>query len=163
MLEFFRKFRVKQSPDTELAPDPVPTPCVEAKPKPPPAPAPAPAKVYEPRAHAKRLVCWLQQHSDGGPQQLDFDEVSWAYDRMCDALGWRQEPWAMVGRHFTKLTGGRRYRCVWNPRTGRRDNKQRFYEIPDASTHRGQVTKSASDVGPVRGLKSVPAPARAAA
>lgn len=95
-----------------------------------------------PRAHATRLLRWFQIDGNednpafGQAYTVTFAEVLEAYATMCGEL--RMEPlsWVAVGRHFSRLTGGRKYRNVEHPDTGLRTAKERIYRIPELTPAR---------------------------
>lgn len=81
------------------------------------------------KTQAVRLLRRFQDDADG-PLVVCFATVREEYLCMLDDLGWQPAAWAVVGGHFSRMTGGKKYSSVWNPRTGKKDAKERIYRIP---------------------------------
>jgi len=91
---------------------------------------PQPLKQMPPRQHALELLAWMAEASS---MECTFAEVREAYSEMC-LYGWIEpQTWVCVARHFTPLTGGKRYRSAIDPRTGLREARERVYTIPAAA------------------------------
>ncbi|WP_139165355.1 hypothetical protein [Filomicrobium insigne] len=85
-----------------------------------------------PIEHAKRLLIWLQEPR---AQTLTFAEVHNAYFEFCMEEWIAPIGWVAVARHFTGMTGGKRYRSAVDPRTGLREARERIYRIPACRAH----------------------------
>lgn len=87
-------------------------------------------QVHPPSVHARRLLQWLLYEQE---QTLDFPTLLNEYCEMCAELEWCPHTWGKVARHFTGLSGGKRYRSAVCPRTGLRVARERVYTIPAAA------------------------------
>lgn len=91
---------------------------------------PEPLKQMPPRQHALELLAWMAEATSN---ECTFADVREAYNDMCCELWIEPHTWVCVARHFTPLTGGKRYRSAIDPRTGLREARERVYTIPAAA------------------------------
>lgn len=90
-------------------------------------------EVHDARAHAARLLTWLQVdspiHDDTGrPVDMLFADIIGAYTDMISDIHWERQPWETVGKHLRVLLGGHKT-YAWVVVDGER-HRLRVFSIP---------------------------------
>jgi hypothetical protein len=117
---------------------------------------------HDAATHARALLDYLAD-GEAKPFVMTYADVSSAYLFMLDERRWHPVAWCQVGKHFTRLTGGKKYRNALDPRTGMATAKERIYRIP-VSRALGAGSRAAGSAARVRSTaESVQQPVRLAA
>ena len=90
---------------------------------------------HSPEHHAEWLLRWLLERSESNT--LLYPDVLSVYREMARELNWTPRPWNPVGRHLTKLLGGRKnYKWVTSIDGSR--HRLRVYRIPETDSRASQ-------------------------